>query len=141
VSFARFSNSDVYIFEHVGGFIQCCGCSIPESKKEEIFGFADLETPRDAIEHLKSHKKAGDDIGDAIKRIKETYKDLDVPIKPYVESSEVKERIKWRLRELNKNNKFGSGSDYVDECFWCGEKYDYKLLEKCPSCMTGVNRA
>jgi uncharacterized protein YdcH (DUF465 family) len=100
VSFARFSYADVYIYEHVGGFIECCGCSLTQSEIGELFGFTHLETPRDAIKHLKEHKKAGDDIGGAIRKIKDEYEDLDAPIQPYERSPEEQEATRKRLREL-----------------------------------------
>jgi hypothetical protein len=111
MSFARFTSSDVYIFEHSGGFIQCCGCSLVEPEDGEMFGSANLNTPREAIKHLKKHKKAGENVGGAIKRIKETYEDLDAPIEPYVESPEVLDRIRKRFRELYETNVLGLGSD------------------------------
>lgn len=33
--FARFSNTDIYIFEHAAGFIQCCGCTLKSRLKPE----------------------------------------------------------------------------------------------------------
>ena len=88
MSFERFISSDVYIFEHVGGFIQCCGCNLVEPGEGEIFGFAELATPRDALFHLDLHEAAGDDIGGARRRIEKMYPDLDIKIKPYKESNE-----------------------------------------------------
>jgi hypothetical protein len=92
VSFERFSSSDVYIFEHVSGFIECCGCWITEPEDPQIFGFARLKTPREALAHLDAHEQAGHDIGGARRRIEKEYEDLDAPIKPYVQSEEEKER-------------------------------------------------
>lgn len=83
MSFARFSSSDIYMFEHVGGFIQCCGCSLADPRDGEIFGFADLKTPREALAHLDLHEEAGDDIGGARRRIEKEYPNLDVEIEPY----------------------------------------------------------
>ena len=83
MSFERFLSSDVYIFEHAGGFIQCCGCNIAKPGEGEIFGFAEMSTPRLALEHLDLHEAAGDDIGGARRRIEKEYPDLDVEIKPY----------------------------------------------------------
>lgn len=83
MSFERFLSSDVYIFEHVGGFIECCGCNLVKPDEGEIFGFAELATPRDALVHLDLHEAAGDDIGEARRRIEKEYPDLDVKIKPY----------------------------------------------------------
>lgn len=97
MSFERFSGSDVYIFEHAGGFIQCCGCSLVEPDNGEIFGFADLKTPREALAHLTAHEEAGDDIGGARKRIEKEYENLDATIEPFEASPEVRERIRKSL--------------------------------------------
>lgn len=97
MSFERFSSSDLYIYEHVGGFIECCGCSIAEPDEDGMFGFAKLATPREALAHLDAHEVAGDDIGGARRRIEKTYENLDAPIEPYVRSKEEEERQRERL--------------------------------------------
>jgi hypothetical protein len=84
MSFERFGSSDVYIYEHVSGFIECCGCWLVDSKDDQIFGFAHLKTPREALAHLDLHEGRGDDIGGARRRIEKEYEDLDAPIEPYV---------------------------------------------------------
>ena len=84
MSFERFLSSDVYIFEHAGGFIQCCACSLVDTDYDEIFGFAELPTPREALAHLDLHEAAGDDIGGARRRIEKEYPNLDIEIQPYV---------------------------------------------------------
>lgn len=83
MSFERMSTSDVYIFEHVGGFIQCCGCWFSGDWLDEAVDFPEFKTPREALAHLDIHENAGHDIGQARKRIEEEYEDLDSPIKPY----------------------------------------------------------
>ncbi len=89
MSFARFSSSDIYIYEHVGGFIECCGCTLVEVGDGEIFGFVHLKTPREALAHLDAHEATGDDIGGARKRIEKEYENLDAPIVPFFEDKEV----------------------------------------------------
>lgn len=85
MSFARFSDSDIYLYEHVGGFIECCGCSLSKPEEEdEIFGYTKLNTPREALAHLDEHEAAGDDTGGARKRIEREYDNLDAPIEPYL---------------------------------------------------------
>ena len=85
MSFERFGSSDVYIFEHVGGFIECCGClfsePLPYDNDSEMF--PQLATPREALEHLDKHEKAGHNIGKACNRIIREYPDLDIKIEPY----------------------------------------------------------
>ena len=102
MSFERFGSSDIYMYEHVGGFIECCGCSLAEVDENEIFGFAKLATPREALAHLDAHESAGDDIGGARRRIEREYKDLDAPIEPFVRSEEDEKRQRERLRKVFK---------------------------------------
>lgn len=102
MSFERFGSSDIYMYEHVGGFIECCGCSLAEVDEGEIFGFAKLATPREALAHLDAHEAAGDDIGGARRRIEREYEDLDAPIEPYQEPEELREQRLARLREVFK---------------------------------------
>lgn len=100
MSFERFLSSDVYIYEHVGGFIECCGCSLVDPADDvEMFGFAQLKTPREALAHLDEHEAAGDDIGGARRRIEREYENLDAPIEPYVRSEEDAKRIREMMRK------------------------------------------
>lgn len=98
MSFARFSSSDVYIFEHANGFIECCGCILTEPEPDEIVGFAKLATPREAISHLEEHQDAGYDVGTAIISIRNRYEDLDATIEPYIPDPKQAERIRAKLR-------------------------------------------
>lgn len=103
MSFERFSTSDIYMYEHVGGFIECCGCSLSEPlnlsiEEDGVFGFARLSTPREALAHLDEHEAAGDDIGSARVRIEKEYPDLDITIEPYKQDPEVLERIREKIR-------------------------------------------
>jgi hypothetical protein len=107
VSFERFSSSDVYIYEHVSGFIECCGCPLVDLDEDGFFGYAKLATPREALAHLDAHEAAGDDIGGARRRIEKEYADLDAPIDPYVRSKEEEERQRERLREIFKDARDG----------------------------------
>jgi hypothetical protein len=52
MSFARFGpQCDVYVFAHVGGFVQCCGCQLGDKW--------DFHSPEAIVEHLKEHVEAG----------------------------------------------------------------------------------
>ena len=74
------------MYEHVGGFIECCACSLAMPEDQELFGFTWLKTPREALIHLDLHEEVGDDIGGARRRIEKEYPDLDIEIQPYVSS-------------------------------------------------------
>jgi hypothetical protein len=94
-------DSDVYIYEHVSGFIECCGCRLTNPDEGEDFGFARLSTAREALAHLEWHVREGDMVPErAFDRIKEEHPDLDAAIEPYVTPPEVLERRKARMREL-----------------------------------------
>lgn len=63
MSYCRFFNSDVYLFEHVGGYAECCGCSLRDNPE--------FDTPLLALDHLLEHIEAGDYVPDyAIERLK-----------------------------------------------------------------------
>ena len=103
MSFERFTSSDIYMYEHVSGFIECCGCSLEEplglsiEEDDPLFGFARLKTPREALAHLDAHEEAGDDIGGARRRIEKEFEDLDAPIEPYVRSEEEEAAVREKL--------------------------------------------
>jgi hypothetical protein len=101
MSFERFSTSDVYIFEHVGGFIECCGCSFADWDTDP---FPNFKTPYEALRHLDAHEKAGDDIGNADKRIINQYPDLHVEIQPYVKTPEQEARQQEFFRKISAKN-------------------------------------
>lgn len=96
MSFERFSSSDVYIFEHVNGFIECCGCLFSDWDDSEPF--PQLKTPREALTHLYKHIDAGHDIGKAAVRIIKEYPDLDIKIEPYVVDPEITARVRSAMK-------------------------------------------
>lgn len=100
MSFERFGSSDIYIYEHVGGFIECCGCSLANLEEDEIFGFTHLNTPREALKHLDDHEAAGENIGGARASIEEEYEDLDAPIQPYIEDPEVTAKRRDKFQKI-----------------------------------------
>jgi hypothetical protein len=62
VSYCRFGDSDAYIFEHVGGFWQCCACWLEVEDGddgEEFWKSADFATKEELLEHIDKHRKAG----------------------------------------------------------------------------------
>ena len=103
MSFERFFSSDVYIFEHVGGFIQCCGCWFSGDWVNESVDFPEFKTPREALAHLDVHENAGHDIGRARERIIKEYPDLDIIIEPYKRDPADSERLKAKILEAWNN--------------------------------------
>jgi len=82
MSFERFLSSDVYVFEHASGGIECCGCRLESPNGGVLWSF-NASTPQKMIDHLHLHETAGDDTGGAIPRITKAYEDLNAIIPPY----------------------------------------------------------
>ena len=61
MAYTRFSNSDIYIYSHIDGYIECCACWLNENKDEyslfldNVKIYDDLELAR----HLKKHAAQG----------------------------------------------------------------------------------
>jgi hypothetical protein len=57
MSYARFgwNDSDVYVFMHVGGFLECCACLLAHEEWES-FNAGDTKT---MVDHLKKHEASG----------------------------------------------------------------------------------
>lgn len=107
MSYARMNgiDSDVYVYEHANGFIECCGCHLTAPEEYEDVGFARLSTAREALAHLDWHVREGDKVPRrAFDRIREEHLDLDSPIEPYVTPPEVRERQRKRMQEVFKEN-------------------------------------
>jgi hypothetical protein len=56
MSYARFSEGDVYVFLNVGGTLECCGCSLGDRW--------DFDSTDAMLEHLREHAAAGHAIPD-----------------------------------------------------------------------------
>lgn len=65
MAYARFSDSDVYVFFNSGGWYECCGCRLPDPGKTMV------DTPAEMVAHLRRHEEAGHDTGDAIPALEE----------------------------------------------------------------------
>lgn len=105
MSYARWGEeSDVYIFEHVAGYIQCCGCQMTKTSDKELFGFANLKTARKALEHLDAHVANGDKVSPStFEKIKKEHPDLDAEIPPYVVSPEKEAEQRELFRKFWEN--------------------------------------
>lgn len=56
MSYCRFLEADAYIFAHVSGHWQCCGCLLSESEDGSDWDFA---TKEEMLVHIDKHRKAG----------------------------------------------------------------------------------
>jgi hypothetical protein len=57
MSYCRFGEADAYIYEHVGGWIECCACSLASVDGLKSFK---AETHEDMFRHVLHHRAAGD---------------------------------------------------------------------------------
>ncbi len=58
MSYARFGpNSDVYVYEDVGGFLCCMRCDLSDAGKR-------TNSRGEMIEHLEAHRRAGHKVPD-----------------------------------------------------------------------------
>jgi hypothetical protein len=74
MSYARFSDADVYVFLNIFGYLECCGCALPESDFVQTPLFL---TTKDMISHLERHKEVGHSLGHCIERLKEDQQEND----------------------------------------------------------------
>jgi len=56
MSYARWSAlSNVYVFAHVDGFVDCCGCNLPGHDGR-------LNSAPEVVAHMQAHLDAGDKV-------------------------------------------------------------------------------
>lgn len=54
MSYARFgANSDVYLYSHAGGFVDCCGCKLTVDSSVELHSVEGITA------HMREHVDAG----------------------------------------------------------------------------------
>lgn len=63
MAYSRFFDSDIYIYPHVDGYIECCGCWLNERLEDTPFGLSEKITNDEQLEeHLDQHLLAGHNI-------------------------------------------------------------------------------
>lgn len=101
MSYCRFSSADAYIYEHVGGFIECCGCTLTNAESGEDVGFFHANTAREMLAHVAEHRAVGDYIPETVDvRIKEDNPNLDKQIEKYVTPPGVRKRQRELFRKI-----------------------------------------
>ncbi len=83
MSYARWGcdNSDVYVYAHCDGGIECCGCFLNNVSSSPIFS-----TSGEILAHLDEHRASGDFVPDyTYQSILEDYPNLNEVIPPYKE--------------------------------------------------------
>lgn len=56
MSYARFSEGDIYIFLSIEGTLECCGCYLTGPG---FFGHFDCATTDEMLAHIEEHRAAG----------------------------------------------------------------------------------
>jgi hypothetical protein len=66
MAYSRFTNSDIYIYSHIDGYIECCACWLNESQDEYslFLNNVQIDNDVDLARHLKAHAKLGHDMPD-----------------------------------------------------------------------------
>lgn len=63
MAYSRFIDSDIYIYSHIDGYIECCSCWLNERLETGSFGLSEKITNDEQLElHLDEHLLAGHDI-------------------------------------------------------------------------------
>ena len=66
MAYARFSDSDIYIYPHFGGWIECAACWVNEPTDEySLFSSSEqIYDDKHLIEHIGQHRQLGHNIPD-----------------------------------------------------------------------------
>ena len=62
MSYCRFSEADVYVYAHVDGGVECCGCAISLAITEAVGACRRFFDARALVEHLRAHLAAGHEV-------------------------------------------------------------------------------
>jgi hypothetical protein len=64
MAYSRFIDSDIYIYPHVSGHIECAACWLNENKEEYSLFVSSVHITNDdqLRDHLELHAKAGHDM-------------------------------------------------------------------------------
>jgi hypothetical protein len=67
MAYSRFFDSDIYIYPHVEGYIECCACWLNEKLDTGLFGLSEkIENDQSLSNHIDEHIKAGHDIPEGL---------------------------------------------------------------------------
>ena len=67
MAYSRFFDSDIYIYAHVEGYIECWACWLNERLDIGLFGLSSKIADDDTLaRHIDDHIKAGHDIPDGL---------------------------------------------------------------------------
>lgn len=68
MAYSRFFDSDIYIYAHVGGWIECAACWLNERSDEySLFSMSEeIYDDQHLIAHITEHIKAGHDVPEGL---------------------------------------------------------------------------
>jgi hypothetical protein len=68
MAYSRFTDSDIYIYSHVGGWIECAACWLNEGSDEySLFSMSEeIKDDGHLIAHIREHIKAGHDMPEGL---------------------------------------------------------------------------
>jgi hypothetical protein len=67
MAYSRFFDSDIYIYPHVDGYIECCACWLNEKLETGLFGLSEkIDNDQDLEKHIDEHILAGHDIPEGL---------------------------------------------------------------------------
>lgn len=68
MAYSRFTDSDIYIYPHVGGWIECAACWLNERSDEySLFSMSEeIYNDQHLIAHIAEHIKAGHDVPEGL---------------------------------------------------------------------------
>lgn len=66
MAYSRFFDSDIYIYPHIHGYVECCACWLNEKKSDYSLFLANVKITNDdeLRAHLELHAKAGHNMPD-----------------------------------------------------------------------------
>lgn len=99
MSYARWgwNGSDVYVFRNVGGWLECCGCSLNSPSDGELFPESfEAMTTQDMLDHLKLHQAEGHTVpGECIEGLEEDREENDHWIANYDREDEARKQREY----------------------------------------------
>jgi hypothetical protein len=67
MAYSRFFDSDIYIYSHIDGHIECCACWLNEKLETGLFGLSEkIRDDQSLSNHINEHIKAGHDIPEGL---------------------------------------------------------------------------
>lgn len=70
MAYARFFDSDIYIYSHVDGYIECCACWLNDKLEEySLFGLSEkIQDDETLLAHIQEHRARGHNIPDDLEQ-------------------------------------------------------------------------